>query len=176
MSGPASLSSYFVGVAAKRLSVVESNPNRSNQHELNGVQDLKNIFGDARRTNIPAKFIYLSDTENKTAIAEGFVTWYDAREKQPKRSEYRLYFASNAVMERAADGDLIFVCRRTDDTALLVVTQAGSTSANQLLWLFSLAAPETRFDLQTFDRSDAGRGEPGFVQRMVLEQDRKSVV
>src|ERR1051326_1479054 len=103
-----SLSSYFSGVAVKPLSGVESNPDKSNQHELNGVKDLKKILGGERRENIPAKFVYLADTEDESTSAKGFVTWYDARQKHPKRSEHRLYFASNTVMEEADEGDLIF--------------------------------------------------------------------
>lgn len=165
-----SLSPYFTGVAVKRLSAVESNPNKSNQHELNGVQDLKKILGEERRENIPANFVYLADAEDKAASAEGFVTWYDAREKHPRRSEHRLYFATNAVMEEAAEGDLIFVCQRTDNTALLIVTRNGSTSANQVLWLFALSAPAAGFDLQTFEHGETSQAGADFIRRMILEQ------
>ena len=55
------LSSYFTGVAAKRLSAVEVNPETSNQHEFNGVQGLKSIFGEQRIT-VDAHFIYFGDT------------------------------------------------------------------------------------------------------------------
>jgi len=34
------LSQYFDGVALKRLSAVEANVSRSNQHEFNGVESL----------------------------------------------------------------------------------------------------------------------------------------
>ena len=44
------LSEFFSGVAAKKLSAVEVDPNTSNQHEFNGVSRLKKIFGIEKRT------------------------------------------------------------------------------------------------------------------------------
>lgn len=40
------LSEYFEGVVAKRLSAVEANPGKSNQHEFNGVMALKQLLGE----------------------------------------------------------------------------------------------------------------------------------
>ena len=39
------LSDYFDGVAVKRLSAVEANILRSNQHEFNGSKALRALFG-----------------------------------------------------------------------------------------------------------------------------------
>ena len=39
------LSQYFEGVSAKRLSAVEASPDRSNQHEFNGVKALRSYWG-----------------------------------------------------------------------------------------------------------------------------------
>ena len=95
------LSQYFTGVAAKRLSAVETDPSTSNQHELNGVAPLRAVLGDARQSPTTS-FIYLGDDETETLNSIGFTTWYDSRENVPTRSaEYRLYFQSNEVMEEA---------------------------------------------------------------------------
>lgn len=89
----------------KTLSVVEVNTNRSNQHEFNGVAQLKAIFGTARQERIPAVF-----SIRGTSVSEdAWVTWYDAREEHPTRSEHRLYFPHNAVMAQARAGDNILI-------------------------------------------------------------------
>ena len=90
----ANLSEYFAAVAAKRLSAVETQPQTSNQHEFNGVNDLRQMFGSEKQT-FSATFIHLGDDEEITE--EGFVTWYDARERHATRTEYRLYYKTTAA-------------------------------------------------------------------------------
>src|SRR3954453_9642918 len=95
------LSEYFEGIAFKRLTAVEAHPERSNQHEFDGVQQLRLLLGDEKAT-FPAQFVYLTDDEDEVRSAEGFVPWYDARERHPTWSEYHLYFPTTAVSERAS--------------------------------------------------------------------------
>ena len=42
------LSKYFEGIAVKRLSAVESNPEISNQHEFNGTRAMATILGSEK--------------------------------------------------------------------------------------------------------------------------------
>lgn len=130
------LSQYFDGVMAKRLSVVEANLEKSNQHEFNGVAAMKRVFGTERR-KIPTKFLYLDD-ENFPISEDGFLTWYDAREKHPTRSEYRLFFPTTAVSRAASAGDVLFIGLRPDKSAIVVIAQGTSTIASQLAWLFNI--------------------------------------
>ncbi len=88
----------------KTLSAVEAHPSRSNQHEFNGVAELKQIFG-LTGFNRPAYFT-VRGTDITTVAG---VTWYDARGAHPTRSEYRLYFQTNNVMEKAHEGANIIV-------------------------------------------------------------------
>ena len=99
------LSALVTGAAAKRLTAVEARPDRSNQHEFNGVQALKTLFGEVRAT-LDARFVYVSEDETDVTPAEGFVTWYDAREDHPTRSEFRLYFPRTDASEKLQEGDL----------------------------------------------------------------------
>lgn len=131
------LSQYFKGVAAKILSAVEIDTSTSNQHELNGVVQLKKILGSDRQC-FAAQFIYVNDTDDEPIIDTGFLTWYDAREFHPTRSEYRLYFPATRVTICAEIGDILFIARRPDDTVLFIVAEYGSTISNQLLWLFGV--------------------------------------
>jgi hypothetical protein len=162
------LSEYFEGVAVKRLSAVEANPVSSNQHEFNGVGAMMEILGTERQT-LPAKFAYLGEDEDDTTSAEGFLTWYDAREANPTRSEYRLYFPSTAVSERAAEGDLMVIGKRPDGTLNVIIAMSGSTAENQLKWLFGVPVQiETRFEVRAFEEdSDV---EVRFAARFILEE------
>jgi len=131
------LSQYFEAVAAKTLSAVEINPNSSHQHEFNGTKQLKNVLKTRSRTHFPTTFLWI-EGQNEGLSCEEPVTWYDARENHPTRSEYRLYFPKNVVMSMATEGDTMFIARRTDDTLLIIVTASGSTIESQLFWLFGL--------------------------------------
>ena len=161
------LSQYFTGVAAKVLSAVEADTATSNQHEYNGVSPLKNIFGTGKR-KFEAQFIYLNDDDDEPVTDAGFLTWYDSRENQPKRSaEYRMYFTTTAVSVCAAAGDELFIGLRPDDTILVIIAEGGSTICNQLRWLFGIEESEkfsVRGNLDTEDDRIA------FASRLVLEQ------
>ena len=134
------LSSYFTGVAAKRLSAVETSPQASHQHEFNGVNALMSMLGTERREFV-TRLVWLTDEEDGCASVDSHVTWYDSREAHPTRSEYRLYFPSTAVTDRAGEGDLLVVARRPDDSLLIMVAQQGTTIESQITWLFGL--PQT---------------------------------
>lgn len=121
---------------AKRLSEVEANLAKSNQHEFNGVAAMKRIFGTERQ-KFPTKFLFLDD-ENPPISEDGFLTWYDAREKHPTRSEYRLFFPTTAVSRAASAGDILFIGFRPDKSALVVIAPGTSTIASQLAWLFNI--------------------------------------
>jgi hypothetical protein len=132
-----SLADHFEGVAAKRLSVVETDPKTSNQHEFNGVGALRRLFGDADRRDIPARFVWLGE-EQEGISEEGVISWYDARRNHPKRTEYRLYYPSNAVMNAMKAGDFFMVATLRDGSAMVIVAPGESTIESQLRWLFGL--------------------------------------
>ena len=162
------LSEYFTGVTAKRLSVVEVHPESSNQHEFNGVEELKKLLGKERLTNMSTRFVWLGE-ENRGFSEDSYVTWYDARERHPRRSEYRLYFKSNSVIERANAGDLLILAKRPSGELVIIVVAKESTEENQLVWLFGLPAmPATSF---TYRGLENGRDkEIGFAARFILEE------
>ncbi len=132
-----SLADHFEGVAAKRLSAVETDPKRSNQHEFNGVTMLRKLFGDDDRRDIPARFVWLGE-EQEGISEEGTISWYDARRAHPTRIEYRLYYPSNAVMNGMKAGDFFLVATLKDGSAMVIVAPGESTIESQLRWLFGL--------------------------------------
>ena len=83
------LNKYFSGVAVKKLSEVETNPAISNQHEYNAKKPMEQIFGiEEPKKEFISSFLYIGD--DITINAEGKMTWYDARYKNPTRTEWRL--------------------------------------------------------------------------------------
>lgn len=133
------INEYFEGVAYKRLSAVEVNPDQSNQHELNGVTKFKDILGIERRT-LSADFIYLNEDPDEIIYASGMMTWYDSRENHSTRTEHRFYYSTNDVLSASTPGDLIIIAKQADNKVLVVVGAQGSTSEKQLLHLFNLAS------------------------------------
>lgn len=160
------LSEYFTGVASKVLSAVEADTTTSNQHEYNGVTPLKNILGTAKQT-FNTQFIYLNDGDDEPVTDTGFLTWYDAREAHPTRTEYRMYFPTTAVSVCAAAGDELFIGLRPDNTVLVIIAEGGSTICNQLRWLFGLEESE-RFSVR--ENLDSEQDRLAFASRLVLEQ------
>ncbi|MGZ8066473.1 hypothetical protein [Aeromonas salmonicida] len=94
----------FSASCVKTLSTVEVDTSRSNQHEFNGVAQLKQLFGDNKIEMLASFSIRGSDDVFRSKL-----TWYDARELHPTRSEYRLYFQTNQVMSQAQAGDNIII-------------------------------------------------------------------
>lgn len=160
------LSQYFTGVAVKRLSAVETNPETSNQHEFNGVRQMAAIFGKDKIT-MPCQYLYLGNDEEETTTADGVITWYDARERHPLRTEYRLYFQGNNVTELAAEGDLLVIGRRPNGNALVLVAKQGSTFERQALWIFGITGESVTFSVATIE-GESNR-EIGYAERTILE-------
>ncbi|ARW15958.1 type II restriction endonuclease [Komagataeibacter europaeus] len=162
------LSDQFEGVVAKRLTEVETRPDRSNQHELNGSLPLRKLLGDDDRRNISARFIWLGEEQAAVSV-DGVLSWYDARRRHPTRTEYRLYYSSNEVTEIMAPGDIFFLAMRQDGSALLIIVPADSTVQNQLFWLFGLdSLSETGFAFQEIEGSHDP--ELNFAARYILDE------
>lgn len=172
---PGYLSQYFEGVALKRLSAVEADVIRSNQHEFNGVEGLRDILGEPDgKGRFMAKFLYLTDQDDEPIVEDGFLTWYDARQKARlergvMRWEYRLYFPTNLVSQCAAAGDLLVIAKRSDDTLLAIVAEQGTTIERQIMWLFGFSAL-THPGFSVKSELETEQDRIGFAARVVLEQ------
>lgn len=162
-----SLARYFDGVAIKRLSEVETNPGKSNQHEFNGVRKLHEILGQEKR-RFPAHFLYMTDQDDTVPVTDGgFLSWYDSRENNPHRSEYRLYYSDNRVMHCAAAGDLLVIARRPDDSLLTIVAEKDTTIEAQILFLFGFDTGSAGFQIRTGGQMKQNRAD--FAARFILE-------
>lgn len=161
------LSQYFEQIAIKRLSSVEVDPSSSNQHELNGVKPLCDLFGRERLTNYPTRFLLFGE-ENEGISEDGSVTWYDARERHATRTEYRLYFKSNPVMGMAEVGDLLIVAKRPGGELYIIVIKNGSTLEHQMLWLFGVNQVGFTFNVRAIENENDH--EVDFAVRYILEE------
>lgn len=113
----------FRSSCIKTLSPVEASAERSHQHEFNGVKELKNLLG-TKGFQCNATFSIRGTHISSIAT----VTWYDAREAHPSRSEYRLYFYSNKVMENAEKGDNIIIGFDTSSNLQIILIKSGTSS------------------------------------------------
>ncbi len=137
------LSSYFSAVVARRLTVVETTPSVSNQHEFQGSQFFREVFGSEKQY-FNADLFYLTD-EDEPLRAAASLTWYDSRANKPHRSaEFRLYYTTKFIQQNARTGDTLFVAVKADRTVWVMIASAGSTTESQLLHLFDVEVAEGR--------------------------------
>lgn len=129
------LSDLFVGVVAKRLTLVETVTVKSNQHEFQGTAPFKELFGPDDLRKIPTRFVWLAG-EQEAISEDGFVSWSNVRRGRPRAPEYHLYYSGNAVTNSMKPNDTMFLAMRPDGSALVVVAPVGSTVDSQLRWLF----------------------------------------
>lgn len=115
------LSEYFDGVAVKRLSAVEADQTRSNQHEYNATRAILDFMGrPADKTRIDTRFIYLCDDDPEPVREDAYLTLYNARVNQTHRAaEYRFYFPTTTVSQLASEGDLLVIARLREGSLLV---------------------------------------------------------
>ena len=162
------LSDLFEGVVVKKLTLVETVTAKSNQHEFQGIRPLKSLFGEEDRRGIPAKFIWLGE-EQDAFSEDGFVSWSNVRKGKPRAPEFHLYYSGNAVTEAMKPDDTMFLALRRDGSVMTIITPEGSTTQNQLLWLFGIDEQAgLDFTFQKIDPSDSARLD--FAARYVLDE------
>ncbi|GAA6210634.1 type II restriction endonuclease [Hyphomicrobiales bacterium 4NK60-0047b] len=162
------LSEYFEGVGIKILSEVDTEPKKSNQHEIGTTLPMRKFLG-TEKTTFDVTYIWLGD-EQETITEPGWATHYDTREKQPLRSaEFRFYYAANSVTQIMSAGDTLFLAIRPDKTIVFIVVPSGSTIQNQLLWLFGIEEqPGLRFAVQEFEQETDSKLD--FISRFILDE------
>ncbi len=120
----------ILGMALKTLSEVEVNYWASNQHEFNGAASLKQLFGTERQY-FDAYFVYMSDAGIESE-GNGSLTWYDARENHPSRTEYRLYYDSGMPLQKAKAGDTLLITIDDCDFVNVFIIARGTQLVNFL--------------------------------------------
>lgn len=162
------LSDLFVGVVAKKLTLVETITASSNQHEFQGTKPLKRLLGEVDRKGIPTQFVWLS-AEQEALTESGFMSWSNVRKGKPRAAEFHLYYSTNVVTELMQAGDTLFLALQRDESLLAVIAPAESTVQNQFLWLFGIdEQPEFDFTFREIDRLTSA--ELDFAARYILDE------
>lgn len=162
------LSDYFEGVGVKRLSAVDAEPKTSNQHEVGTTKKMRDDFlGETHQEKFPAIYIWLGgDQEGFTE--ESWATHYDARiKKEDRAAEWRLYYPSNPVTEAMRAGDTLFLAKDQGGVLWFIVAPEGSTSEQQLFWLFGLRPEGKSFVSREFSGAEP---ELDFAARFILDE------
>lgn len=165
MSDFGALKDYIRAGSIKRLSPVECDPSRSNQHELNGVLAMRSYLG-AERREYPATFLRLEDESEDIDSWQGTVTWYDAREGHPTRSEFRFYYQDNPAILSAKADDPLAVILKKDGAVLIVSAPAESQSAVILTSFFDDDVGDT-FNIFDFSNQVS---DLSLSQRFLMEE------
>ncbi|MCB2053641.1 MAG: restriction endonuclease [Geminicoccaceae bacterium] len=161
------LADYFKGVGVKRLSAVETEPARSNQHEVNTTPKMRASFlGENHKQKFPAIFVWLGEDQDGFT-AQGSATHYDTRRNQPRSAEWRLYYPTNPVTEAMTEGDTLFLARDNDGTLWFIVAPERSTSEHQLFWLFGLRPEGRSFVFRNIKTEEP---ELDFAARFILDE------
>ena len=164
------LKDYFDAIGYKRIKPVEICAELSNEHEFNGVNDFRKLFGDNKQS-LSAKVIYLCDSEDEFMEEKTNFTWYNARENNPKRDEFRLYYStSKCIQDKASVGDLFIVCKnktneQQDITVFIVKT--GDLIEQQIAWLFGLQVKKLSEKGKIEEFSDQ---ELNYFKKSILEK------
>ena len=132
----------MASIAVKTLSDVEVNSWASNQHEFNGVTQLRELLGTGRQS-FPANFYYLSNAGIECQET-GSLTWYDARENNPHRTEYRLYYDASLPSRRARAGDTLLIVPTESGWINVYIIADGTQLANFLVSQLGRIGTESR--------------------------------
>lgn len=131
------LSDYFEGVAAKRLSAVEADKTRSNQHEYHVTKGMKKFLGSPEeKTRMAARFLYLGDDDSTPVVVDAFLTLYNCRKDKPRAPEHHLYFPTTDVSLKTCEGDLLVIAKKREGGLLVIIAENGSSVGRQIEWLF----------------------------------------
>lgn len=162
------LSDYFKGVGVKRLSAVDAEPGRSNQHEVGTTRTMRDQFlGEVDHQRFDVVYIWLGQDQDGFT-SEGTATHYDARKLQVhRRPEWRLYYPSNPVTEAMRERDTLFLAMDNNRLLYFIVAPESSTSERQLSWLFGLHPEGRSFVSRGFADDEP---ELDFAARFILDE------
>jgi len=114
----------LIAIAGKLLKPVEINAFQSNQHEFHGVNAFKHIFGQNRIKVDVA--LYHIDSDNNIEKSNCEITWYDAREYDPIRSEYRLYYKNNYIFSELEIDDMMLLAKSSNGALIIIFIKNNS--------------------------------------------------
>lgn len=167
------LASIFTNVAHKTLVAVDLPNMGSNQHELNGVNALREFFGTTDRSHGMIAWHYFTDDQDPVNETTDF-SFYDARENIPTRSaEWRMYY-SGSFLARAKVGDRLYIARSQSGQLFGLVFEDGSAWLRAAESLFGHNVSTRK--LFSIPRNQLERQELELLRGQILDQLNLSVV
>ena len=160
------LRDYFAGVGVKRLSGVDSDRKKSNQHEVNTTREMREQFLGEQHERFSVVYMWLGEDQDGFSL-EDEATHYDTRAKKPRRQEWRLYYSANAVTDAMGEGDTLFLALDRSRRLYFIVAPQGSTSEQQLFWLFNLRPAGRSFVSRAIEDEEP---ELDFAARFILDE------
>lgn len=162
------LRDYFAGAGVKRLTAVDAEPRKSNQHEIGTTRAMRRQFlGEVQHQRFRATYVWLGENQDGFT-AEGTATHYNAREQKEHRApEWRLYYPTNPVTQAMRERDTLFLAMANDERLYFIVAPEGSTSERQISWLFDLYATGRSFVSREVSSDEP---EMDFAARFILDE------
>lgn len=163
------LSDIFQAIAHKRLASVDLPQRSSNQHEINSVTGLREFFGTDSRIEESINWLFFADDQEIPGDL-GEITFYDARESHPVRTEWRMYYTGD-FLAYAEPGDiLILLGTHTSDTIHGLIFQQDSAWLRAALVLFDINSDNLREGFQAVSQRELDESELGLVEIRILEE------
>lgn len=149
-----SLRDLFVAISAKHLTPTDADPLVSHGHEIGGLSSMRKCWGDIQDSReLPARFVYLGNTEDETIQTQGWISWYDSRKMQENRGpEWRVYYKDNDVTQLMRSGDLILLAQLKDSSPLVLIAAADSSGEAKIGSLFGIDKISARGHIEFFDQ------------------------
>ena len=124
------------------------------------------FLGEDHQKKFDAVYVWLGEDQDGIT-AEGWATHYDARQNKPRAAEWRLYYPSNPVTEAMKARDTLFLAKDRHGQLWFIVAPEGSTSEQQLFWLFGLRPEGQSFVSREFTDAEP---ELDFAARYILDE------
>jgi hypothetical protein len=152
----------------KQLVRVDLPHQGSNQHEIDGVKPLREFFGISSKSSGELTWHYFVEDLEPIEEVGGF-TFYDARERNPKRTEWRLYYTGE-FLHRSEEGDvlLLFRTRHPHNAVHALVFQKGSSWLRSAEKLFGVSSLNPS-NFEAFSKESLTSREVGLVAERILE-------
>lgn len=149
----------YKSFAARHLTSIDLPNSPSNQHEIQGVTGLRHLLGDKDRELNCLWKLYFRDGSLQNQH-ESRLKWYDARAKDPTRSEWRLYYPRQTPMEKANEGDLLLLASLMSEKKIhAFILPKGSPIYLQVRGALSktVGQPEVPDDIEEYLRQELHR-------------------
>jgi len=134
------LRDLFNAISAKYLTRTDADPDTSHGHEIGGLSTMRRCWGNIEdRKAIPARFVYLDNSNDEPLESSGFISWYNSRRMEELRSpEWRVYYNDNDVVQRMQAGDFIVLAQLKDGSPFFIAAPAGSNGEFRVKTLFGI--------------------------------------